>query len=62
LFKFSFPMVGLKMSSLPTLPIKSPDKIFMLYREFIETSLYIISFIFCWSMNVQNNGMTPATS
>jgi hypothetical protein len=39
----------------------------MVFREFIkhtfqflvEAVLHIISFIFCWSMNVQNNDMTP---
>jgi hypothetical protein len=39
----------------------------MVFREFIkhtfqflvEAVLHIISFIFSWSMNVQNNYMTP---
>jgi hypothetical protein len=42
----------------------------MVFKEFIkhmfqclvEAVLDIISFIFCWSMNVQNNDMTSATS
>jgi hypothetical protein len=42
----------------------------MVFREFIKQSfqffveavLHSISFIFCWSMNVQNNYMTPANA
>jgi hypothetical protein len=35
--KPSFPSAGLKISSLPTLALKSPNKIFiMVFREFIE--------------------------
>jgi hypothetical protein len=42
----------------------------MIFREFIEhtvefyieTVFHIITFILCWSMNVQNNDMTAATS
>jgi hypothetical protein len=68
--KLSFPIVSLKISSLPTLTLKSPNRIFMWYlgnlsnmfQLLIEVVLHIISFIFCWSMNVQNNDMTPATS
>jgi hypothetical protein len=53
------------MSSLPTLAMKSPSKIFMIFRELIENTfkflveavLYVINFILCWGMNVQNNDM-----
>jgi hypothetical protein len=31
------------------------------FQYLIEAVLHIISFIFCWSMNVQNNDMTPLT-
>jgi hypothetical protein len=34
--KLSFLIVGLKMSSLPTLPLKYPKKIHIVFREFIE--------------------------
>jgi hypothetical protein len=69
--ELSFSIVGLKMSSLPTLALKSPSRIFLWYlgnlsntrSEFlVEAVLSIISFIFCSSMNVQNNDITPATS
>jgi hypothetical protein len=42
----------------------------MVFREFIkhtfqllvEADLHSINFMFCWSMNVQNNDITPATA
>jgi hypothetical protein len=33
LCELSFPIVGLKISSLPTFALKSPNKSFMLYLE-----------------------------
>jgi hypothetical protein len=70
LHKLSFPTVGLKMSSLPTLALKSPkknsygiwgiDRIHILI--FHRTVLPVINFILCWSMNIQSNDITPATS
>jgi hypothetical protein len=59
----------LKMSSLPTLALKSPTKIsydicviYRIHFYFLrEAVLCIISFILCWVANIQNN-ITPATS
>jgi hypothetical protein len=57
-----------QISSLPTLAIKSPNKIFiLLLREFIKCMFYfniepvldIISHIFSWELNFQNNYITP---
>jgi hypothetical protein len=58
------------MSSLSTLALKSPNKMLVWYLgnlsntfQFVaESVLDNISFIFCWSMNVQNNDTTPAIS
>jgi hypothetical protein len=33
-----------------------------MFQFFIQAVHHIISFILCWSMNVQNNDMTPVTS
>jgi hypothetical protein len=68
--KLLLPTVDLKMSYFPTLALKSPKNVHILFKVFIEHTfqflveavLYIISFILCCSMNVQNNDMTPATS
>jgi hypothetical protein len=56
----SFPIVSLKISQ---------QNFLMIFRKIIEHTiqslveaiLHIINFIFCWSKNVQNNAMTPAT-
>jgi hypothetical protein len=37
--KLSFPTVGLKMSSLPTLALKYPIRIFMCYLENLSNTL-----------------------
>jgi hypothetical protein len=40
----------------------------MVFREFIDytffaqPALYIVIFIFCWSISIQNNYVTPGTS
>jgi hypothetical protein len=53
--KLSFPIIGLKTSSLITLALKSPKIIHTVFREFIEyifqffvePVLHIINFILC---------------
>jgi hypothetical protein len=69
--KLSIPIVGLKVSSLPTLTLKSPNRILLwylgnlsktLFKFLVEALLYIINFAFCWGMKVQNNDMTLVTS
>jgi hypothetical protein len=59
------------MSSLPTLALKSLNRIFIwhfgefvkhTFQFLVEAVLRIISFILCWGMNVQSNDMTLATS
>jgi hypothetical protein len=32
------------------------------FKFFIEAALHIISFIFCWGMNIQNSDITPAVA
>jgi hypothetical protein len=67
--ELSFPIVGLKMSFLHTLALKSPNKIFVWYLRNLSTTLHfsvdvvlhIISFILRWGMNIQNNNMKPST-
>jgi hypothetical protein len=39
--KLSFPIVGLQMSSLPTLALKSPNNFHMTFREFIEHTFHV---------------------
>jgi hypothetical protein len=41
---------------------KGSYEIYHTFQLFVEAVLHIISFIFCWSMNVQNNDMAPTTS
>jgi hypothetical protein len=58
------------MSSLPILALKFQEHFRMIFMESIEHTtqflaeavLHIITVIFCWGMNVQNNDMAPATS
>jgi hypothetical protein len=69
LCKLSFPIVGLKMSSLPTSAVKSPKKIFVWYLggfieymfQFLIEVVFDINYILCFSMNIQNNSMKQAT-
>jgi hypothetical protein len=51
--------------------LKSPNIFFIWYLgnlsnmhsiSSMEAVLHIISFVMCWSMNIQNNGMKPVTS
>jgi hypothetical protein len=58
LCKLSFPVGGLKMSSISTLAMKYPNKIFVLvftvfieyaFKFLIEAVLHINSFTFCWA-------------
>jgi hypothetical protein len=57
LYKLSFPIVGLK--SLPSLLWQFNKHVF---QFLIADVLHIISFIFCWGMNIQNNDITSASS
>jgi hypothetical protein len=68
--KLSFPIVGLKMNSLPSLALKYLNKIVVLCILGIHRAHVPIprrncpiyhQFYFCWSMNVQKM-MIPATS
>jgi hypothetical protein len=52
-----FRNISLKISFLRTLALKYPNT----FQFLVEAALHI-DFILCWSMNVQNNDMTPATS
>jgi hypothetical protein len=64
------PIVGIKISSLSTLALKSPNLFFICslgnlsdtFQFHVEAVIQIINFIFYWGMNVENNDMTPATS
>jgi hypothetical protein len=67
--ELSFPIVRFKMFSTPTLALKSPNNIFRMVCRELSMSLFLVevifhntNFILCWSMNVQNNDVTPATS
>jgi hypothetical protein len=60
--ELSFPSVALKISSLQTLGLKSPnttDKIRVLVP--LEAFVHIICFIICWATNIQND-ITPTLS
>jgi hypothetical protein len=65
-----FPIAGLKMSSLPTLALKSPNKfsygilaIYQIHVLVLRGSVpYIINFILCRGMYIQNNDTKPAIS
>jgi hypothetical protein len=58
------------MPSLPTLALKSSNKIVTAFSELIkipfqllvETVLHKINIILCWGMIVQNKDITPRTS
>jgi hypothetical protein len=50
LHKLSFPVVGLKMSYLPTLALKYPNIIFILYLGNLS-STRLVSTIFCVMTN-----------
>jgi hypothetical protein len=57
---FPFPIVGLKVSSLPTLTLKYPKNCHTIFREFIEHTVQLF-FEAILHIN-QNNNRTPATS
>jgi hypothetical protein len=68
LYKPSFPVVRLEISTLPPLTLKSwRKKKYVVLREFIkymfwfliETALHIIRFFLCWGMNIQNSEVKP---
>jgi hypothetical protein len=58
LCKFSFRNICWKMSFLRTFALKYPNT----FQFFVEAAHHVIDFILCWSMNVQNNDIKPATS
>ena len=68
--RLSFPIVALKISSLPSFALKSHNRIFVCYLgKWSETCckahkncIWIITFLLTWCMRIQNNYITPATS
>jgi hypothetical protein len=69
LCKLLFPIVGLKMSSLPNFALNLLKNYHMVFRKFIEymfqyftEAVHIINFILYWDMNIQNNDIASATS
>ena len=69
--KLSFPMVGLKIPFLQNFALKSHNRIFILYfrkwlkknlQFLIKLSFWVITFLLCWYMWMQNNDVTPVTS
>ena len=67
----AFPVVGLKIFSLPTFALKSPNIIFLWYlgKWFKKpaliphkNSIFTISFLVTCCMHIQNDDITPATS
>ena len=67
----SFPVIGLKMTSLPSFALKISWQNFrMVSRKVIEdvlyflikTVLWIITFLLTWCMHIQNNDITQVTS
>lgn len=67
--KLSFLIVGLKMSSVPSFPLKYPENIDVVLRELMLYLLWFlaqsvpwdISFILSWCMHIWSNNITPVT-
>jgi hypothetical protein len=68
LYKLSFPIVGLQMSSTPTLALKSPNKIFIWYFGNLSNTcsssqkLSFMSSILSSAGTFRKWYVTPATS
>ena len=68
--RLSFPIVTLKISSLPNFALKFHNRILVCYLgKWSETCckahkncIWIITFLLIWCMHIQNNDITPATS
>jgi len=64
--RISFPIVGLKIFSLPKFALKFPVRIYILYLGKLLiicfNSSWNISFLLTWCMPIQKSGITPSTS
>jgi hypothetical protein len=69
-YRLLFPVVGLKIFSLPTSELKYPNRIFLCYLGKLwkpsliphKDCLGIITYLHTWCMCIQINDVTPATS
>jgi len=64
--RLSFPIVGLKIFSLPKFALKSPVRIYILYLGKLLIICFnyswIISFLLTWCMHIQKSDITLSTS